>query len=203
MSEFLRGCGFALMMGGGVMILVNVILSPAYVASLKLGEALARTSRIYLVRIAAALIASLLLLFGCIGLFLHQQSASGAFGTVAFLVAFVGTTLLFAMEWSNLFVLRAVARTSPEALTPLDKSQLMSLCAGSSAGLFMLGWLLLTASTALAKVLPQWAALTAGIGLLLIPILGATRLGVYGQIVGHGLFGLGLVGLGFGVLSAA
>jgi hypothetical protein len=130
-------------------------------------------------------------------LHLAQRSVSGKFGTVAFLVSFVGTGLLFAVEWSNLFVLRAVAQTSPEALAPLDKSSLMTVGFASGAGFFVLGWLLLSVSLWRARVFPRWTALTTFAGLILIPALGATPLGTSGQIPGNVIFGFGLLGLGY------
>jgi hypothetical protein len=197
MNGFIRGCGIALILGAVLLILINVIISPFYLQSLQQGEAVFRTSGIYLLRLSAALVDALLLLFGCLGLHLRQRGVSGKFGTVAFLVSFVGTSLLFAVEWANLFVLRAVAQTSPETLSALDKSSLMTVGFASAAGLFALGWLLLSVSLWQANVFPRWAALTTLAGLISIPALGATPLGFAGQITGNVIFGLGLVGLGY------
>jgi len=201
MNTFLRSCGFALVLGGVLLIIINVILTPSYMASFKQGEAVARASGIYLIRISAALVDAFLLLFGCIGLYLSQKSLSGTFGTVAFLVSFVGTGLLIAVEWSNLFVLRAVAQTSPETLSVLDKSPLLTIGFASGAGIFMLGWLLLSVSLWHANVFHRRAALSSLMGLILIPALGASPLGVLGQIVGNVVFGLGLIGLGYSLAN--
>lgn len=197
MNGFLRSCGIALVLGGVLLISINVILTPSYLSSFQQGEAVARASGIHLLRISAALVDALLLLFGCIGLYLSQKSISGKFGTVAFLVSFVGTSLLFAIEWSNLFVLRAVAQTSPETFNVLDKSSLMTAGFASGIGLFMIGWLLLSLSLWRANVFPRWAALSTLAGLILILALGVTPLGVIGQVVGNVIFGLGLIGLGY------
>ena len=196
MSSFIRRCGIALVLGGGLLIAVNVIISPSYLRFLEQGEAVFRTSGPYLIRLSAALVDALLLLVGCIGLHLAQKHVSGKFGAVAFAVSFLGTCLLIAIEWANLFVLRAVAQTSPEALEGLGNSALVTAGFASGAVLFMLGWLLLCASLWRSKVLPSWAAVTTAAGLLAIPALGATPLGQNGQIVGNVIFGVGLVGLG-------
>lgn len=196
MNGFLRGCGIALVLGAVLLILINVILTPSYLSSFQQGEAVGRGSGMYLLRLSAALLVALLLLFGCLGLHLRQRSVSGTFGTVAFLVSFVGTSLLFAVEWSNLFVLRAVAQTSPEMFSVLNKSSLMTAGFGSGVVLFALGWLLLSVSLWLANVFPRWATLSTSAGLILIPALGVTPLGVVGQVVGNVIFGLGLIGLG-------
>lgn len=197
MNRFLRGCGIALILGAVLLISINVFLTPSYLASFQQGEAAARATDIYLLRLSAALLVALLLLFGCLGLHLGQMSVSGKFGAAAFLVAFVGTSLLFAGEWANLFVLRAVAQTSPETFNVLDKSSLMTAGFASGVALFAFGWLLLSVSIWLANVYPRWAALSTLAGLILIPALGVSPLGVAGQVIGNVIFGLGLVGLGY------
>jgi len=201
MNGYLRSCGYALVLGGILLILINLFLTPSYLATFKKGEAIARSSGIYLFRISAALTNALVLLYGCIGLFLIQRNASGLFGTITFGVTFIGTALLFASEWSNLFVLRAIAQSSPETLAVLDKSRLMTIGFASGAGLFMLGWLLFAVSTWQANVMPRWTSISTIVGLILIPILGATPLGVAGQVVGNIVFGLGLIGFGYTLIQ--
>lgn len=197
MKGFLRSTGIALVLGAALFIFVNVFLTPSYLASFQQGEAIARASQIHLVRLSAALVVMILLLFGSIGLYLRQKDVSGKFGAAAFLITFVGTSLFFAIEWSNLFVLRAVAQTSPETFSVLNNSSLMTAGFASGAGLFALGWLLLAISLWRANVFPRWAALSTLAGLILIPILGVTPLGVTGQVIGNVVFGLGLLGLGY------
>lgn len=202
MNGFVRSCGIALILGAVLLILINVGLTPAYMASFEEGEAVARASDIYLYRISAALVDALLLLFGSIGLYLGQKDASGKFGAIAFFVTFVGTSLLVAIEWANLFVLRPLAQTSPEALGLLDESALLTAGFAIGISFFMLGWLLISISSLLAKVFPRWAAWSALAGLLLIPALGASPLGIAGQVIGNVVFGLGLAGLGYAMAKA-
>jgi hypothetical protein len=203
MNGFLHSCGFALLLGGVLLILINGLLTPSYMASFKKGEVAARSSGIYLVRISAALANVLVLIYGCIGLYLSQQNASGLFGTIAFGVAFLGTVLLFAIEWSNLFVLRAVAQSHPETLVVLDKSRLVTIGFASGAAIFMLGWLLLAVNTWQVNVFPRWTSLSAIAGLILIPVLGATPLRIAGQVIGNVVFDLGLIGFGYSLIQIA
>lgn len=202
MNGFVRSCGYALVLGGVLHVLLTVFLTPAHVASFKQGEVFARTSGIYWFRLSAALVDILLLIYGCIGLYLAQKSTSGSFGTIAFWVAFVGNILLFALEWSNLFVLRAVAQTSPDTLAVLDKSRLMTIGFVSGAGIFMLGWFFLAANTWLVNMLPRWASLSTIAGIILIPALGVTPLGIVGQVIGNAIFGVGLIGMGYSLIHA-
>lgn len=201
MVKFVRNCGLALLMGGVLLILINTILTPMMLAIEN--EAAMRTSDVYLVRISLACVTALLFLFGCIGVHVAQKAAAGAFGSAAFLMAFIGSGLLLALEWSNLFVLRAVAQSAPQALELLDEADLMSIGFASAAGLFALGWLLLAISTWLSKVLSRRAAMLVIAGFLLVPILAVTPLGPNGMIVGNVVLGLGFILLGHSVMKAA
>ena len=194
MKETTRIFGVALVLGGGLLILLNVFLTPLMPSDQ--GEEVLRTSAIYLYRLSASLVAALLLLFGCFGVFLAQREVLGVFGTVAFLVAFVGNGLLVGVEWSNVFVLRALAQSSPEALGALDKSKLLTIGFVSAAGLFALGWILLAASAIKSRVFARWIPVTVIAALVLIPALGATPLGLAGAIAGNVVFGLGIMAMG-------
>ena len=201
MVKFVRNCGLALLIGGVLLILINTILTPMMLAIEN--EAAMRTSDVYLVRISLACVTALLFLFGCIGVHVAQRAAVGAFGSAAFLMAFIGSGMLLALEWSNLFVLRAVAQSAPQALDVLDEADLMSIGFASAAGLFALGWLLLAISTWLSKVLSRRAAMLVIAGFLLVPILAVTPLGPNGMIVGNVVLGLGFILLGHSVMKAA
>lgn len=201
MNKFIRNSGTALVIGGILLLVINVFLTPAYMAAIEQGEVFSRSSDIYLYRISLALVDTLLLLFGCIGLYLSQKSASGKFGTIAFLVAFTGNSLMFAVEWANLFVLRPVAQTSPETFTALNESTLMSVGILSGLGLFMLGWILMSVSSLLVNVFPRWAAISTIAGFILVPVLGVTPLGIAGQVIANVVLTLGLAGMGYAVVK--
>ena len=195
MSRPLKLFGIPLLIGGLLIILLNVILTPQL--PFDQDEAVLRTSMIYLLRLSAAGVSTILLLFGCIGVYLAQRNTTRAFGTAAFLIAFAGNSLIVCVEWSNVFVLRAVAQSAPEALSVLDKSSLMNTGFASAAGLFMIGWILMAVSTIMSKVFPRWIPITIIAGLVLIPALGATPLGLTGAIIGNTVFGLGITAMGW------
>ena len=200
MNGFTRGCGRALLFDGALVILINVVITPLLPRSQ--GSAAVMSGGIFLLRQSASGVAALLLLFGCLGLHLVQRTASGVFGAAAFFISFVGGALLFAVEWTNVFVLRAVAKTNADTLGAVDKNPLLNIGFASAAGLFALGWLLLSVSLWRARVLPRWAALVTLAGLLSIPALQAL-LGLAGAIAGNLLFGVGLMGLGWAVVRVS
>jgi hypothetical protein len=194
MHPFIRGCGIALCLGGLLTILINGAITP-FMPATKDGAVVMLTN-VYLLRQSASGIAALLLLAGSIGLHLAQRPASGRLGTIAFVFAFVGGCALFAVEFVDVFVLRAVAQVAPEMVAPLDKAPLLNIGFASAASLFALGWILLSITAWKTKILPRRAPQATLLGLFLIPILQGT-LGLAGAIVGNLVFGAGLIGLGW------
>lgn len=192
--QFSRRCGVALVIAGALTILINVILTPL-LHGRQFPPAVVPTTTLYLVRQSLSGVAALLLIFGSLGIHLVQREASRVFGALAFVAAFIGGCLLFAVEFADVFVLPAVAVASPETYVAIDKNPFMSIGFGSAAGLFATGWLLLSISVWRIRLLPRWAAITTFAGLFLIPLLQAP-FGFPGGIVGNVVFGLGLMGLG-------
>jgi hypothetical protein len=187
--------GISLLLGGVLLILLNVFLTPLMPTDE--GEAVLRTSRVYLFRLATSGVVAILMLLGCVGIYLVQRNSAGAFNTIAFLAAFIGTSLIVGVEWSNVFVLRPVAQTYPEALSSLEQSSLMDIGFISAAGLFAIGWILISISAIMSKTFAYWIPATVIAGIVLIGILGATPLGLAGAIIGNAIFGLGLSAMGY------
>jgi hypothetical protein len=102
------------------------------------------------------LVGKLLLIVALIGLYLYQAEAAGKFGLVAFLSALVGTTLMGASDWVEVFFSPAIAETAPsffnEPPTLLIAGFIMNY------GLETLGWLLFGIATFRARVFPRPAA---------------------------------------------
>ena len=201
MENLVRGCGVALVIGGVLLILVNTVLTPMMLAIDD--EVVMRTSDVYLVRLSLAWVTALMFLIGCIGVHIAQRDTAGVFGVAAFLLAFVGNGLLLCVEWSNVFVLRALAQTAPQALDALDAATLLNIGFASAVGFFALGWLLLAISILLCKALSRWAAIAIIAGLLLMPALGASPLEANGLIIANVVLGLGIILLGRSVAQAA
>lgn len=194
MNRFIRSCGVSLVLGGLLLVLVNVVFTP--LLPVDQGDAATRTSTIYLVRLTLAGVAALLLLYGSAGIYLAEQKSAGLFHALAFGIAWVGTCLIVAVEWSNVFVLRPLAQANPAALEAVGDSTLVIVGFALSAGLFALGWLLLAVSTLRSSQFPRWTAIAIIAGLIAIPVLSASPLGLMGAIIGNALFGLGIAGQG-------
>ena len=113
-----------------------------------------------------------------------------------FLAALIGSCLVFAVEFCDVFVLRSVAQANPDTFLAIDKNMFMNMGMISGVGLFALGWLLLSGNVWRLNVLPRWAALATFVGLFLIPGLQAP-FGVVGAMIGNAVFAAGLAGLGW------
>ena len=193
-----RMCGHALTAGGVLIAAVNAILTP--LVPFAEGDAIARSSTAYLVRLSLAEAAALLLLLGCFGAWALPGRAT-LFRRVAFLVAFAGNAGLVAAEFANLFLLRPLAQENPEALAALDASPLYIGGFTAAVSAFGLGWILLAIAALLAPGFDRRPPGLTLAGLLLTTAL--TPLGVAGAIVGSLVFGAGLAWFGRAVVARA
>lgn len=197
-TGFIRACGTALVAGGALYAVLNGILTP--MLPIDQPDEVLRTSMVYLLRLSMATVCVMLLALGCVGVHLAHRHRAGVFGAVAFIVAYAGCSLVVAVEWSNVFIMRPLAQVAPEALDPLDNAGLLNAGFGTALGLFMLGWILLAVAVLKAQVLPRWTAWTILAGLILVPVLGGA-LGLLGMAAGNVVFAVGLVGLGRSVAA--
>lgn len=197
MRAFIRACGVSLVLGGALTIMINALITPFMPQAQNSNVMI---TNIFLVRQVASGFAVLFLLLGTIGLHLAQKPRSGWFGSLAFLVGFIGTALVVAVEFADVFVLRAVAQIAPQTADSLDKSRLLNTGFALAIGSFAIGWLFMSINAWKTKLLPRWAAMATFAGLFLISILQAT-LGITGAVIGNAIFGGGLMGLGWAVAT--
>jgi hypothetical protein len=199
-----RWTGAALACGGALTLLLNACLTPFMPHAEPFVQTAA--SGIFLWRESLSGLAAALLLVGATGLYWSQADRAGWFGAVAFTMALLGTALLLAWEWVDLFILRDLALRAPSTLQMLESTKGPSLYEFGALiplGLFTLGWIALATSTVRAE-----PSLRRGAGLLIAgfvatPVLGASLGPLVGGILGSGLMGLGWISLGMGVRGAA
>ena len=197
MNPFIRGCGISLILGGALTVAINSLITPF----MPLHQTVdVMVTKIFMVRQCLSSFAAFFLLAGAIGLHLAQRPQSGWFGSLAFVIAFIGGGLLIAVEFADVFILRAVAQIAPQTAQALDKSSLLNTGFGLAIGFFAAGWLLLSINAWKTGMLPRWAAITTLVGLFLTSILQAV-FGIVGAIIGNAIFGVGLIGLGWALVS--
>ena len=196
-DSFLRLSGCALAFGGALTFLINAILTPFLPKGVLFSTVAA--SPIFLWRQSASALAAMLLLFGAVGLYLRQSKRSSWFGAVAFAIAFVGSALLVASEWDQIFETRDLALRAPATLNALDSGRGLSLSnlgALIAIGTFTVGWIALAGWTLRIGVFPRRAAALVVAGFFLIPLLHAALPGSSGDILGNGVLGAGWLWLG-------
>jgi hypothetical protein len=192
-----RFCGYALVTGGILTVLINLILTPLVFGG-KVPPLVIPTTNLFLWRQSASLIAALAMVFGCLGLSLHliREATMSLFNVIVFVFALIGSCLVVAVEFCDVFILRTVAQTNSTTFAALDKSTFMNVGIASAVGLFAIGWILLSIATWRARRLPRWGVVAALGGLILIPVLQG-GLGVAGAMIGNTVFGSGLAWLGW------
>lgn len=196
-DSFLRSSGWALALGGALTFLINAVLTP-FLPKNAVFSAVA-VSPIFLWRQSSSALAAMLLLFGAVGLYLRQAKRGNWFGAAAFAMAFVGSALLVATEWNQVFDTRDLALRAPATLDALNSGRGMNLPdLGALIALvtFTVGWIALAAWTLHARIFPRLAAVLVIAGFFLIPVLHAVLPGSWGDGLGNGVLGAGWFWLG-------
>ena len=143
------------------------------------------------------LVSIVMILLGLVGLYVRYADLMGSVGLAAFLVAFVGTTLLVAGSFIDAFVLPVLALEFPEAFEtpPVPLSIALSL----TYLLFALGYVLLGTALLRSGVAARWAGLMLAVGAPLFAVGVATvqPLAVLGAV----LFGVSWAWQGYAIVS--
>lgn len=193
-GSFVRWCGLALCIAAVATLALNVFVSP----HLPEGPfATVAASPVYFLRQCFASAIALLLVFGIAGIQVSRLGRVGLFGTIAFVMAFTGQVLLFAIEYGQAFQIHDYALNAPVMLNAAmaDPHRPLAMGALIAIGTFFVGWLLLALSLILSR---QFARLGPGLILVGLPLLFATKgLGVWGGIITSTVTGTGwfLIGL--------
>lgn len=204
-TKLIRSSGLSLMLGG-IIFAVHLITHPP-------GET--AEYAFYPLWVPSHLlgsIASVLILFGLVGLYLRQSEKIGLPGLIGFILTFVGFTLSAGalIFISVIFVPFLAARGMDSFVDPkgpLFTSSAMQLMVGVSALSLLLGLLLLAITTLRAHVLPRWGAwviiLTIPLGIVggaFIFFIGTSLQGILQTFLGV-LLGLGLAAWGWALWS--
>jgi hypothetical protein len=200
-AAFIRWSGLSLAAGGVLTILINACLTPLMPMHRPFAET--ASSAMFLYRQSASAVAVALLLFGSIGLCLIHDDR---FSRVAFAMAFLGSALVLAWEWVDIFIIRDLAMRAPSALEILEKAPITSpynLGALIPISLFTLGWIAFSIVVLRAKQLPRHAAALVIAGFFALPLLTAAFGPKWGGALGNAILGSGFVLLGRAVRARA
>lgn len=189
--------GFAMMLGAICYFIANGIITPMMPTSGPSAELFG--SKEFLARLSFAAASVFFLLVGSIGIFMHQRHKTGWFGALAFGITFVGTTVVFAHEWGQVFFLHELANVAPDGLETLVDRDGLNLYSAEAYGVlitFMLGWFLLGISMLLARAFNLLGPLLLVGGFFAVPILAASLPDLWGFIVGNLIIAAGYLLIG-------
>jgi hypothetical protein len=194
-TKLIRWSGLSLMLGG-IGIAIHFIIHPP-------GET-AQYTLYPLWGLAHWLggIAALLILFGLIGVFLHQSEKAGMLGLAGFVLAFVGTALYAGGQLIfGAMIQPFIAAQAPTWLDPGSPFAQVTRSALLSIYLPLLpGYLLLGIATLRAHMFPRLGSwliiLITPIGVLGLALIGSSFQGVF-QILGGLVWGVGLLVWGY------
>lgn len=120
------------------------------------------------------LVAVILLMVGLVALFARQSQNMHAFGVVAFVIASIGTMLIFGFAWALLFVFPGMAESVPAFLDNLAKEPGLGVVI--TLFLVTVGWFLFGLASLRAKILPAGSAWMVMVGAFLALLLNAMQL---------------------------
>ena len=195
----IRSGGMCLVLAGVLLVVVAAGLTPFLPAENT------RAADIFLWRQATSAAVAALLLFGALGIYLRQADHPGIFPGIAFAAASLGSAMLLAQEWNEIFFARDLAIRLPAALEELEAQEFSRWDIGALLAVsgFTLGWLALAASTLITRRFPRWAGWSVIGGFFAIPLSQPLLPGPVGPILGSLILGAGFAGLGIDLLKSA
>ena len=203
LSRFVRAGAWAAMVSG-VALVVSLLMEWLVVPYEQLGHTEAYFTSAYHVSSGLRLFSIVLLLWALIGIYGPQSRAAGRFGLWALVVVFLGTTLIAANTWAEVFVYPTLAQVAPNAWSGPITEVSPYLAAGLTLSfpLFGIGLILFGVATIRAGVYPRWAAVLLIIGIPVTMYLDPTA-GTFQESIGQILWGFVVASLGFYALRRA
>jgi|GEM_PF-1658153 len=196
MKKVINLSAYSLMVAGASLIITNVILTPligdqqAFVDTVQ--------SSIFIGRMSFAALTAALMLFGTVGLYLFQSASSNRLTDVSFPLAFLGSALLLANEWNQLFTIPALAKQNAEALIQLDSGGMSSYDIGAIAALltFTFGWTLFSIAMLREGVFSRIGPTCILAGFVLTPVLTSFMHPILASAIGNSIIAFALIMLG-------
>lgn len=192
-TDLIRLSGLGLILGG-VLIAFFPILHPNHDPA---GYANPIWVPVHMMPTAMAVLA----LYGLVGIFARQGERNGRFGTVAFIVAMLGTALMLTGTDVETFIIPFIGLSAPQVMEgPPPIGQMLAWAAASLV--FAIGYILEGIAVIRAGVLPRGAGALLALGGLVLGI-GAAATGMLPPVLllGALLFGFALAWTGYALWS--
>lgn len=176
-SSYVQWGGLAAMLGPLLVLVANMYGAWRTYGPGPASEVEAAMTTPFLVFGGFRLLGGILVIFGLIALYAYQIEATGRLGFVGFIIGMIGSILLTASAWFQLFVVPAMAAEVPaftEAARAAEVGQLLTIGLIIPLLTQAIGWVIFGIATYSARVFPRWLAVTLTIGalLLFVPVHG-------------------------------
>lgn len=182
----IRWGGLAALMASIISIAIEIALN-ATIRSLAYGTAALTTE--WSVLYSLRLIAIMLLLLGLVALFARQSGNMSAFGNFSFVLASIGTLMIFGFAWALLFVFPAVAASAPAVLDKMAGEPGIGIVL--TLLMVTLGWLLFGSASLRAKIVPTGSAWMVMAGSILALVLNIMQIPFSWVIFDFGVLWMG------------
>jgi hypothetical protein len=192
-SENLIRWGGLAAITGGVLIIIYDVLDATVFAGEHTSEML--TSGSWLLVQILGLAAILLIALASVGLYVRQARQTESLGLIGFVLAFVGTIMVFGVQWSEAFMGPMMAEEAPEILT-VEPSGAFLIGISLTFLLFAIGWLILGLATIRGGVFPRGAGVLLSVGGVLFFILAFLELPLWTVILS-----VAIIWMGYGLWS--
>ncbi len=169
-QNLIRWGGLSALFGGIIGIASEVAL---FITTGNLSFSDTAISSAWLVFVAFAALSTILSMLGLVALFSRQFQSDGKFGAAAFILAFIGTMMVFGHQWTGLFVVPVLAEGTPDFLDAIIADTTTILAGGVFLSVFLMavGWVLFGFASLRVKILPQGSIWLVTIGAFLVLIL--------------------------------
>jgi hypothetical protein len=203
LSQFIRAGAWAAIVSG-LALAASLLVEWLVVPFEQLGEIKAYLSSSYFLSAGLRLLATILLVWGLLGIYERQSREAGTLGLWAFVVALLGTALQAGNVWAEVFVWPTLAQVAPNILLGHATEAPVYLMSGISLSglIFGVGIILFGVATFMARVYPRWASLLLIVSIPVIMFLPDTQ-GTFSESIGQILSGIAVAALGFYALRIA
>lgn len=163
-SNLMRWSGLAALVGGGLLVVVDVVWGLLFPGSPE-GAEMASSGWIILNMLELLLL--VLISLGLVGIYVCQAEQAGVLGLIGFLVFFLGTAMMSGALWSLAFILPWLAVAAPPELLNAEPSGVVIVGFLLTLIFFGLGGLLFGLASLRAGVLPRGAVVLLMVGAVL------------------------------------
>ena len=184
--QFTDWLSLSLVLGGGVAVLVHLVFTPMLPSAE--GFAVVAASSAFLWRQSLSAVVAAFILLGVAEILFRPERGAPRWAAPAAALAVLGSAILIAQEWGEIFIVRTLAFESPDALLRMDKApdtSMYDLGAMLALGFYAVGILAMAVSALRTRDAEKFGPGLVIAGMFAVPLFTALSHSVYGGIAGN------------------